>query len=209
MNCVALTVFLSLLITPAYAQTRQWKTIGTATNDDIISVDVNSIKGVGFTRTVWSKKEVLGTYNRIFLDSLTQLQINCKAETVGIIRHVEYNPEGFVLSSYNSPLGNEPISTVMPFPESVGEAVMQFVCSFIRNTESSPALTSASVLPKLELESSGPAVLQLQIRLKKLGFFSEQTTGDITKEAVMNFQRSRELNPDGIVGQKTWMELLK
>jgi tetratricopeptide (TPR) repeat protein len=47
----------------------------------------------------------------------------------------------------------------------------------------------------------------LQIKLKKLGFFNEETTGyfgEKTKLAVSQFQISRNFKSDGVVGKETW-----
>jgi N-acetylmuramoyl-L-alanine amidase len=63
----------------------------------------------------------------------------------------------------------------------------------------------------LKLNSRGESVVELQTLLKKHGFWSHPTItpffGPITRVAVLNFQRTNGLTPDGIVGPKTW-ELL-
>ena len=51
---------------------------------------------------------------------------------------------------------------------------------------------------------------QIQIALKKAGFYKGKTDGKIgsqTIRAVREFQRSHSLKPDGIVGSKTWKAL--
>jgi N-acetylmuramoyl-L-alanine amidase len=64
----------------------------------------------------------------------------------------------------------------------------------------------------LRLNSRGERVAELQTLLKKHGFWSHPTItqffGPITQIAVLNFQRANELNPDGIVGPKTWKALM-
>lgn len=53
---------------------------------------------------------------------------------------------------------------------------------------------------------SGKIVTEIQNMLKKLGFFSVTPTtyfGPKTKAAVIAFQKSKKLNPDGIVGRDT------
>ena len=58
----------------------------------------------------------------------------------------------------------------------------------------------------LRIGSKGPDVVKLQqlLYLKADGIF-----GQITLEAVKDFQRDNGLFPDGIVGPKTWAELDK
>ncbi len=55
-------------------------------------------------------------------------------------------------------------------------------------------------------------VKQIQSVLKKASFFKGEIDGKIgpqTKRAIKSFQKSKGLNPDGVVGQKTWEELNK
>lgn len=67
---------------------------------------------------------------------------------------------------------------------------------------------TASVL--LNKGSRGTEVTKLQTALKKLNFNPgaiDGIFGSKTEEAVINFQKSQQLVPDGIVGQKTWAKL--
>lgn len=67
---------------------------------------------------------------------------------------------------------------------------------------------TASVL--LKKGSRGTEVTKLQTALKKLNFdpgVIDGIFGSKTEEAVINFQKSQQLVPDGIVGQKTWAKL--
>lgn len=66
--------------------------------------------------------------------------------------------------------------------------------------------------PLLACGSMGTIVSLLQSRLNSIGFSSGNVDGMFgqnTKKAVMNFQKSRKLSVDGIVGKNTWTELLK
>ena len=56
----------------------------------------------------------------------------------------------------------------------------------------------------------GPDVRDLQARLKVLRFYRgavDGAFGPLTQGAVIRFQRSRGLAPDGIVGAKVWTAL--
>ncbi len=51
---------------------------------------------------------------------------------------------------------------------------------------------------------------QAQLALQRAGFYSGPIDGKIgerTKKAIADFQKSRNLRPDGVIGKKTWAEL--
>ncbi|MFA5090582.1 MAG: peptidoglycan-binding protein [Candidatus Omnitrophota bacterium] len=53
---------------------------------------------------------------------------------------------------------------------------------------------------------------EIQIALKNAGFYSGIVDGDIgpeTKEAIKKFQEANKLNPDGVIGSRTWSLLIK
>ncbi|MCM8763571.1 MAG: peptidoglycan-binding protein [Candidatus Omnitrophica bacterium] len=57
-----------------------------------------------------------------------------------------------------------------------------------------------------------PSVRNIQEALRKAGFYDGAVDGKLgpkTKEAIKNFQKSRGLQVDGIVGKATWRELAK
>lgn len=65
--------------------------------------------------------------------------------------------------------------------------------------------------PLLRRGSNGLAVVDLQTRLATFGFSpgsADGIFGSLTETAVKNFQRSRGLSADGIVGSQTWEALL-
>lgn len=64
----------------------------------------------------------------------------------------------------------------------------------------------------LTLGSTGVAVSKLQDDLRVVGFYTAATTGiydQATETAVINFQKSQGLTPDGIAGTKTLTALTK
>ncbi len=67
-------------------------------------------------------------------------------------------------------------------------------------------------LPILREGMQGPAVRQLQERLKALGFLQgsvDGVFGAATQAAVKAAQQNFQLEPDGIVGSATWSALLR
>ena len=65
--------------------------------------------------------------------------------------------------------------------------------------------------PMLQAGATGKITRILQQRLTNLGFNTKGVDGIFgqnTKKAVMNFQKSRKLSVDGIVGKNTWSKLL-
>lgn len=65
--------------------------------------------------------------------------------------------------------------------------------------------------PMLQVGATGKITKILQQRLTNLGFNTKGIDGIFgqnTKKAVVNFQKSRKLSVDGIVGKNTWSKLL-
>ena len=53
---------------------------------------------------------------------------------------------------------------------------------------------------------------QTQAALKKIGFYKGDIDGKMgtqTKKAIKAFQKSKGLNPDGVIGVRTWEEIAK
>lgn len=70
---------------------------------------------------------------------------------------------------------------------------------------SAPAASSA-IVGSLRQGNRGEAVVALQQRLAKMGYFNGTATGyfgPITQAAVLNFQRDYRLQADGVVGNNT------
>ncbi|MDJ0772539.1 MAG: peptidoglycan-binding domain-containing protein [Mastigocoleus sp. MO_167.B18] len=71
-------------------------------------------------------------------------------------------------------------------------------------------LTTNTTSALLRKGSRGTEVTKLQNALTKLNFNPgaiDGIFGSKTEEAVINFQKSQQLVPDGIVGEKTWAKL--
>lgn len=72
--------------------------------------------------------------------------------------------------------------------------------------------TTVVSLPILKRGMRGPAIVQLQDRLRSLGYFSSSSDGvfgDVTQTAVKAVQQQFNIEPDGIVGAATWSILLR
>jgi len=58
--------------------------------------------------------------------------------------------------------------------------------------------------------NSKERIKQIQAALKKAGFYKGEIDGKMgprTKRAIKEFQKAKKLNPDGVVGGKTWEAL--
>lgn len=57
-----------------------------------------------------------------------------------------------------------------------------------------------------------PSIRNIQTALRKAGFYDGPVDGKLgprTRQAIKDFQKSKGLKADGIVGRKTWQELSK
>ena len=57
-----------------------------------------------------------------------------------------------------------------------------------------------------------PTAKEIQAALKKSGFYQGEVDGQIgakTKDALKKFQEANKINPDGVVGSRTWILLQK
>lgn len=68
-----------------------------------------------------------------------------------------------------------------------------------------------SKIPTLRMGSKGKAVEVMQQRLSALGYPTtiDGEFGKVTQQAVVNFQKSRGLRLDGVMGYRTWISLFK
>ena len=57
-----------------------------------------------------------------------------------------------------------------------------------------------------------PSAAEIQTALKKAGFYQGVIDGQIgtqTKEAIKKFQQAKGINPDGVMGSRTWAFMSK
>ena len=72
--------------------------------------------------------------------------------------------------------------------------------------------TSLDLKTEEDPNSSLDRMRQIQMALKKAGFYTGEIDGKMghqTRIAIESFQKTKGLKPDGIVGPKTWEELIK
>jgi peptidoglycan hydrolase-like protein with peptidoglycan-binding domain len=96
-----------------------------------------------------------------------------------------------------------------PVPSTISDRPATIPASFPTSANSQSAVVT---LPILRKGMEGSAVVQLQERLKTLGFFTTSVDGvfgDATQAAVKAAQQNFQLEPDGIVGPATWSALLR
>jgi peptidoglycan hydrolase-like protein with peptidoglycan-binding domain len=80
-----------------------------------------------------------------------------------------------------------------------------------RTTQSPGIQYTSAGMPILRLGMQGEEVLQLQRRLRRLGFFEGAVDGDFgaeTETAVKAFQQKYGIEADGVVGGGTWVYLM-
>lgn len=78
-------------------------------------------------------------------------------------------------------------------------------------SQNSTRCLNMSKVPTLRMGSKGKAVEVMQGRLQELGYSTsiDGEFGLATRQAVVNFQSSRGLRSDGVVGNNTWLRLFK
>jgi Putative peptidoglycan binding domain/L,D-transpeptidase catalytic domain len=77
-------------------------------------------------------------------------------------------------------------------------------------TTAPPTSPAPEVAEMLRIGDSGPAVLEIQQRLSELGFWLGETDGhygQLTRQAVMAFQKAEGLTRDGVAGPRTRQHL--
>ena len=125
------------------------------------------------------------------VDSTTQLALNRVKEITKEAPKIEAEPDLFVEQAVQAGLKTE---------DSKIETV-----AIKRKSEVQDEIMSSRLKSKDRTK-------QIQTALKKAGFYKGEVDGKEglqTKKAIKAFQRAKGLNPDGIVGPRTWEELNK
>jgi peptidoglycan hydrolase-like protein with peptidoglycan-binding domain len=110
-----------------------------------------------------------------------------------------------------SPASGFPVPSSLPSPMSGSDRNSPFTTPQNFPSTVNPQSTAVA-LPILRQGMRGSAVVQLQERLRILGFFRgtvDGIFGTATQSAVKAAQQNFNLEPDGIVGAATWSALLR
>lgn len=148
-------------------------------------------------------------------DQITVIEGNKsdKVEYRTVTRNSRYI-RGYAVPNYASAVGasgqNGSAAVILDKPE--GTVVAGQNGNAAEKVTAQPA-NVASRLPSLREGSRGEAVRAAQLLLIGRGFRcgwygADADFGPATGEAVKRFQRDRGLEPDGVVGEKTWTRLL-
>jgi peptidoglycan hydrolase-like protein with peptidoglycan-binding domain len=97
-------------------------------------------------------------------------------------------------------------------PSGKVDPVTQLALNRLREVEKPPSKAEISFGSDLDEVVSSDKSRQIQTALKNSGFYKGEVDGKIgpkTKAAIRAFQKASNLNPDGVVGSKTWDALKK
>lgn len=124
----------------------------------------------------------------------------------------ELNIKGYLSVNPTGYYGSLTQDAVIRFQQNKGLSVDGIAGS---NTQSalyaSGSAASTGMSPTVRYGSSGWAVTDLQKLLNKYGYYNYSSItsyfGNVTKTAVINFQKANGLTADGVVGSNTWKKL--
>lgn len=145
-----------------------------------------------------------GFYQESTASAVAQFQQAAGLNADGIVGSDTWNR---LFPSAASPPISEPTSSQTPASSFPVPSSLQTIIPNRDRTSNNDA-----TLPILRYGMQGPVVVQLQKRLKALGFFPglvDGIFGNDTQTAVKAAQQSFTLQPDGIVGPDTWKALLR
>jgi len=122
------------MMRPSLVEARQWVTLG---YNPQVSVDVDSIKGEGNTRTFWdeiifNEEKYINGYRYRRRRALTF--VDCQANKIGHLSVVLYNSEGEVVESFDRGYLSVPLVLSSVVPDSIGEAELLYICSLRSST---------------------------------------------------------------------------
>ena len=128
---------------------------------------------------------------------------------------------GYDTGNTDGRIGQKTRQAIREFQESIGIRSTGYInkntlnqIEDIRRTSKKDLEIPEPIEYTVEVRSgfSKPTTKEIQISLKNAGFDPGAVDGKMgprTKQAVKEFQRAKELKPDGVVGPKTWEELEK
>lgn len=160
---LAASVTVLTLLHPSVASARQWVLIG---NNPMISVDIDSIKGEGNTRTFWSEvvrnqesssSSSYVSLNREKYKSVKSLNfVDCSQNKIGVLRMVGYDRNGSLIDDYDISHLAVPPNLQSTIPDSVGELKLVYVCGLRTSNErrsSNTRLSSSTPKPNIATAS--------------------------------------------------------
>lgn len=128
------TIYILTLLHTSVASARQWVVLN---NTPMVSVDVDSIKGEGNTRTFWSEvienqKPSSNSHIEFERDKYRSVKtltfVDCAKNKLGIFRMVGYDSNGDVVDDYDVSHLSVPPNLVSTIPDSIGEKELLYVC---------------------------------------------------------------------------------
>lgn len=124
---------------------------------------------------------------------------------------------GYETGTTDGRIGNQTREAIKEFQEFLGlkptgyldEATLSQIGQLKKTKEALTKKYTVSV-KEAPQQKSIPSAKEIQTALKNAGFDPGPVDGKIgpkTRQAIKEFQRSKGLTPDGVVGQKTWAEM--
>lgn len=138
-----LFVFLFVSLQPSSASARQWVVLS---HTPQVSIDVDSIKGEGDTRSFWSEvvhsqeKSINSSsyrlYGRKYKSAKSLNFVDCTKNKIGVLRYIHYDIDGNVVEDFDESYLSVPSYLSSVVPESVGETELLYVCGLRTNNGS-------------------------------------------------------------------------
>jgi len=174
---------------------------------------------------------VNGTYDEATATAVTKFQKSANLSADGVVGAETWNrllppsptvtttatkpanttpPKSNTAESFPLPGGTKPSTNTATSKPATAAPTTKPATTAANSTQSLPS--DVATLPILRLGMKGPAVEGLQERLRSLGFLKGAVDGIFgteTQAAVKAAQRKFSLEPDGVVGNATWMGLLR
>jgi hypothetical protein len=134
MKRVVFTICLALFL-PTAAAAADWIYIGSEKSKGpggvgtTWAVDQSSIKSAGPIRLVWVQLQTIAKgAPESHVVRKTYFRIHCEEATLGVSSSVSFDEQGSVTSSLTAPKLSSDVPMQPVVPDSMGEAVFEFVC---------------------------------------------------------------------------------